>query len=75
MSDQSSDFFLAPFLRPDRTLVWLPNGLVQRLGLQRGKQITTLQWNDREMVALLASREKANEAKQRCDADWHIKNG
>lgn len=62
-------------LRPDQMLLWLPESMATRLNAHRGVVLNEEQWADRELQALIFSRQKANESGLRCDADWHRKNG
>lgn len=66
---------LIPAIRPDHTLLWLPDGMAARLKVARMTDLTPDQWSDAELQGLLASRLAANEAKQPCTAEWHVKNG
>lgn len=63
---------MMPVLRPDTTLLWVPDQMAAAMGLQRGQRLTEEQWQDREFQALIFSRQQA---KGQCNAEWHEKQG
>lgn len=61
-------------VRPGGTLLYLPGGIAARLQIIEGRTLTSAQWCDREVQALIASRTAANAAKKTCDHKWHREN-
>ncbi len=66
---------LIPTLRPDGTLLWIPQGIATLLGVAADARLTEAQWENRELQALIQSRLKANEAGVKCTNAWHEENG